>query len=228
MACATAITFTSNSSTSMLTYAGAIVAVCLWPIRKSMRAVRWGIVFAILGLQLVMKAPFWFLIAHVDLTGSSSSWHRAAIVDMFIRHFWDWWLVGTKDTASWGWDLWDTQNQFVTVGQSGGVVAFILFIAMISGAFGVLGKARKVVEGDKTQEWAVWLLGAALFSNVVAFFGVNYFDQTKFAWFALLVMISAATAPLLQSSVTSEAKPQPAMTKRAIAYSARTGGLVLK
>jgi len=36
-----------------------------------------------------------------------------------------------------------------------------------------------------------------LFSNLVAFFGVNYFDQTKVSWFVLLAMISAATAPIL-------------------------------
>jgi len=224
IACATLMTFTSNSSTSLLTYAGVILAVCLWPIRKSMGAVRWGIVLALLGLQLVMKAPFWFLIAHVDLTGSSSSWHRAALVDQFIRHFWDWWLVGTKDTGSWGWDLWDTQNQFVTIGQSGGLLAFILFIAMISRAFGRLGRARKAAEGDQKQEWTMWLFGAALFSNVVSFFGVNYFDQTKFAWFALLAMISAATAPLLQSSLAAEAQLQHPVPKLALSYFARSSG----
>jgi hypothetical protein len=205
---ATLIVWTSNSSTSLLALAAAVMAILLWPIRKSMRAVRWGIVTGLVGLQLVMKAPVWFLIAHVDLTGSSSSYQRAALVDQFIRHFWDWWLIGVKSTGSWGWYLWDAQNQYVVVGETGGLIAFILFIAMISRAFARLGDSRKVVAGDMGREWFLWALGAALFSNVVAFFGVNYFDQTKFAWFSLLAMISAATTPILQSRVVPKALPE--------------------
>jgi hypothetical protein len=201
------VAVTSNSSTSLLALAAGIAAMLMWPIRKKMRTVRWGIVAALVGLQLVMKAPVWFLIAHIDLTGGSSSYHRAELVDQFIRHFWDWWLIGVKDTGSWGWDMWDAQNQFVNVGETGGLIAFVLFLAMIARSFARLGNARKTVEGDTEREWFLWVLGAALFSNVVAFFGVNYFDQTKFAWFSLLAMISAVTAPILQSRVTAEASP---------------------
>ena len=201
------MTWTSGSSTSLMSFVAGIVAIFFWPFRQSMRLIRWGIVAGLVALQCVMKAPVWFLIARVDLTGSSSSYQRAELVDQFIRHFSDWWLIGVKSMGGWGWDLWDAQNQFVNVGETGGLLAFILFIAMISICFAKLGDARKAVAGDKEREWFLWLLGAALFSNVVAFFGVNYFDQTKFAWFALLAMISAATAPILRSSVAAEEVP---------------------
>ena len=36
------------------------LALCLWPIRRQMRRVRWGIVVVVLCLALVMKAPVWF------------------------------------------------------------------------------------------------------------------------------------------------------------------------
>jgi hypothetical protein len=183
-----------------------------------MRRVRWGIVFGLIALQLVMKAPVWFAIAHIDLVGGSSSWHRAALVDQFIRHFSDWWLLGIRETASWGWDMWDTQNQYVSVGQSGGLIAFILFIAVISRSFGKLGDARKVVAGDREREWFLWFLGAALFAHVVAFFGVNYFDQTRVAWFISLAMISAATAPILQKAATPELQTQPALDGSRLRY----------
>ena len=48
----------------------------------------------------------------------------------------------------------------------------------------------------------IWLLGSALFAHVVAFFGVNYFDQARVAWFAMVAMICACTTPLLRSSAT--------------------------
>jgi hypothetical protein len=145
-----------------------------------------------------MQAPVWFLIARVDVTGSSSGYHRAELVDQFIHHFFDWWLLGVKDTSDWGLDMWDVQNQYVNVGETGGLLAFVFFILVISRSFGMLGDARKSVDGDKGKEWMLWCLGSAMFANVVAFFGVNYFDQSRIWWFILLAMISAIAAPMLQ------------------------------
>lgn len=194
---ATAMTIATQTSTSLLTAAAGILAVVIWPIRRKMRMVRMGLVLSLIGLALVMKAPIWFIIAHVDLTGSSSSYQRAELIDQFVRHFSSWWLMGTKDTASWGWDMWDAQNMFVSAGETGGLAALIFFILVISRSFGRLGTARKRA-ATKRQEWTLWLLGAALFANVVSFFGVNYFDQVRVAWFALLSMICATTGPILQ------------------------------
>lgn len=198
---ATIMTVTTQTSTSLLTEAAAIFAIVCWPLRKKMRIVRMSLVGAIIALALVMKAPVWFIIAHVDLTGSSSSYQRAELINEFVNHFSNWWLMGTTNSASWGWDMWDAQNMFVSVGEAGGLAALIFFILMVSRSFGRLGNARKQAK-SKQQEWVIWLLGSALFAHVVAFFGVNYFDQVRVAWFAMVAMICACTAPLLRSSAT--------------------------
>jgi hypothetical protein len=112
---ATVITLACNSSTPVLGYAAGVLALCLWPLRQSMRAIRWGIALTLVVLHLVMKAPVWHLISRIDITGGSSSWHRFMLVDQCIRHFGDWWLIGVKDTSVWGWDMWDTANQYVRV-----------------------------------------------------------------------------------------------------------------
>jgi len=191
---ATVMMWTSNSSTCMMAYAGGFVALLFWPLRKSMRRFRQGLAICLVGLHLTMKAPVWFLISRVDLTGGSSSYHRAELIDQFVNHFRDWWLIGVTSTFDWGLDMWDVQNQYVNIGQAGGILAFTCFILVISRSFGMIGKARKLVEGDKNREWLFWFLGASLFSNVVGFFGVNYFDQSRMIFFFLLAMISAATA----------------------------------
>ena len=190
--------WTTNSSTPMLAYAAGIFGLLCWPIRKQMRTVRWGIVITLVSLHMVMKAPVWYLIGRVDVTGSSSGYHRAELVNQFIVHFWDWWLLGVKDSSAWGLDMWDVQNQYVNVGETGGLLAFVFFILVISRSFGMLGDARKKVDGDKSQEWMVWCLGSAMFATVVGFFGVNYFDQSRVWWFILLAMIVAVTAPILK------------------------------
>jgi hypothetical protein len=192
MVSATVITLTSNSSTPVLAYAGGVVALCLWPIRNWMRLVRWGVVLSIVALHMVMKAPVWHLVSRIDISGGSSGYHRFMLIDQCIRHFGDWWLIGVKSTYDWGWDMWDTANQYVGICDTSGLLAFILFLASIVYGFKYLGKARRRAKGRK-QQLFMWALGAALFANAVAFFGISYWDQTQVVWYALLAAISAAT-----------------------------------
>jgi hypothetical protein len=201
---ASIMVFACASSTPIAAWLGGIGAACLWPIRKNMRAVRWGIVFALIGLQLVMKAPVWYVLAHIDLAGGSSGWNRANLIDTFIRHVRDWWMIGTHDNVNWGWDMWDQCNQFVTEGETGGLVALGCFITMIVICFKKIGKARKAVGGNPRKEWLFWLLGASMFAQVTAFMGVDYFDQSIFAWYALLAIISVATMLPRRGSVAKE------------------------
>ena len=203
---ATIMVFTSHSSTPVLAYGAGILAICAWPIRRHTRAVRWGIVAALIALNMVMKAPVWFIIQHIDVVGGSSGYHRARLVNDFIMHFRDWWLMGTTENARWGFNMWDMCNQFVAEGQVGGLATFLCFLAMICICFSRIGTARKTVEGDRDKEWYFWLFGTALFSHVVGFFGISYFDQTRFSWFALLAMIVIATAAYLPEKVRA---PRP-------------------
>jgi hypothetical protein len=217
---ATIMVLTSHSSTPVLAYGAGILAICAWPIRRHTRAVRWGIVVALVGLNMVMKAPVWFIIQHIDVVGGSSGYHRAMLVNDFIVHFRDWWLMGTTENARWGFNMWDMCNQFVAEGQVGGLATFLCFLALICICFSRIGTARKTVEGDRDKEWYFWLFGAALFSHVVGFFGISYFDQTRFSWFALLVMIVTATAAYLPEKVRSRsavrlpaARPTPSYAR---------------
>ncbi len=214
----TVITLTSASSTPLVAYAAGIVAILFWPLRKQMQPFRWGIAIALVGLQLVMKAPVWFLITRANLVSSSSGYHRAMLVDQFVRHFGDWWLLGTNANQNWGFEMWDLSNQFVAEGQTGGLATLVCFIAMISISFGRIGAARKTIEGDSKKEWFLWLLGAALFAHIVGFFGISYFDQTKISWLALLAMISAATGPILATKAFSWHQAGIASTNLRLAY----------
>jgi len=191
MVAATVITLASNSSTPILAYAGGVLALCMWPARNWMRAIRWASVIMIACLHLVMKAPVWHLIARIDISGGSSSYHRFMVVDQCIQHFSDWWLVGVKSTFEWGWDMWDTANQYVSICDGSGILPFILFLSTIVYGFKYLGKARRAA-GNRQQQIFLWMLGAALFANVVAFMGISYTDQIQVVWYGLLASISAA------------------------------------
>jgi len=207
LAGATAMVIAGHASTAWMAYAGSILGICLWPLRKGMRLVRWGIVASLVGLHLVMHGPVWSLIEHIDVTGGSSSFHRYMLVDNCIRHFGDWWLLGYRYYNEWGWDMYDLCDEFVGVALTGGLVTLVCFIAIYSRSFGAIGTARKQVSGDRGQEWFFWCLGSSLFAYVVASFGIGYNSHLLMAWFSLLACISVAAFGARQVTVRSVEAP---------------------
>jgi hypothetical protein len=202
LAGSTTMMLMSYSSTPVLAWIAGVGALFLWPIRRSMRAVRWGIVLLLVTLALVMKAPVWFVINHVDLIGGSGGYDRAYLIDTCIRHFKDWWLIGTNQNGNWGYDMWDQSNQFVAEAELGGVITLVCFIAILSRSFGRLGTMRRLV--DREQEWLLWSLGAVMLAHIFAYFGVAYWDPTQMWWFAFLAMVSAATLGIENPSTSTE------------------------
>lgn len=199
LAGATAMAITSNSSTSLLAAAGSLLGLAFWPLRTRMRVVRWGLVLTLIALHLLMHGPVWSLIARMDLTGSSSGYHRYYLVDNLIRHFSDWWLLGYRYYNNWGWEMWDTCNQFVAVALTGGLLTLTFYILILKRSFAAIGNARKQVSGDRKQEWFLWCLGSALFASVLGSFGINFMAQLLMLLFPLLACISVASFEVRQA-----------------------------
>jgi hypothetical protein len=162
-----------------------------------MRLIRWVIVITLVSLHVVMKAPVWHLISRIDLSGGSSSWHRYFLIDTCIRHFGDWWLVGTSSNGDWGWDMWDTANQYVADAYTGGLLGLIFFIAILVYGFKYVARAREAAT-DKQQEVFFWALGATLFAYTVSFLGISLWDQSVVEWYMLLALIGAVAVPQAQ------------------------------
>ncbi|MGH9738298.1 MAG: O-antigen ligase family protein [Candidatus Acidiferrales bacterium] len=209
---ATLMAFLAGSSTALFGLLAGAGALCLWPMRRNMRLVRWGVVGTLIAGQLYMTAPVWHIISDVSLTADSSSYHRYALVNECIIHFWDWALIGTKTYASWGWDMWDLGNQYVATADTVGLIPLLALLAMLVYGFKYVGRMRKKVETDKREELFIWALGASLFANMVAFFGISYFDQTIIGWYTLLAIIAAVTV-----GVRVRQEPQPAMVRLGVA-----------
>jgi hypothetical protein len=188
---ATAMVMTSNSSTPILALIAGTLALSLWKLRGWLRVMRWSLVIILVSLHMVMKAPVWNLIARIDVVGGSSADHRYQLVNQCILHFKDWWLIGVKYNGQWGWDMWDTANQYVSLAQSSGVVPLALFILLIIYGFKLAGRAR-VMARSRRDALMYWSFGSALFAHTVGYFGISYFDQTIVAWYALFAVLAVA------------------------------------
>jgi hypothetical protein len=204
IASVTVITITPGSSGPVLAYLAGILGLCMWALRKKMRAIRWGLLLTLIALHLVMKAPVWFLVGHVGVFSSSDSWHRGYLIDRCIANFGDWWLVGTRSTAAWGGvddHLFDITDQYISEGANGGLITMILFVMILTRCFQSIGRSVRAMADTEPRrdQLCVWALGAALFAHAVTFISVTYFDQNIVNWYLLLAMISTVCALFLDS-----------------------------
>jgi len=198
MIAAIVITFTSGSSGPIMALLSGVIGLCIWRLQPHMRKIRWSLILCLIGLQLVMKAPVWFLMARVDIFSGSTGYHRAYLLDSAIRHVDDWWLVGTKSTLSWADEdqgLFDVTNQYLIEGAEGGLLTLVLFIMIIVRGFqGIGGSVRATKGGENSRlPFALWAMGAALLSHTVNYMSVSYFDQNIVYWYLLLAMIATVT-----------------------------------
>ncbi len=219
---ATIVTASTASSGPALTYLAGIAALCLWRARKLLPALLWATACAVLALQIFMKAPIWALLARFNVFGASTGYHRYYLFDQFIRRFQEWWLIGTKSTAKWGYFLFDITNQYVQIGVSGGLISLGLFLMVIMLCFTGLRKAIHAMEGQRGAQLYFWALGASLFSHVVSFMGVSYFDQIILVWYMLLAMIATANGlaarKIQETSALDENLASEGLSQRQFAF----------
>lgn len=176
----------SASSGPLMSVIFSVFALVLWRWRCWTRQMRVAAVLGYLLLEVVMKAPVYYLIARVDLTGSSASYHRAALIDAAIEHLHEWWWAGTDYTrhwlpygVSWSEDHVDITNHYLAQGVRGGLPLMVLFIGLIWCGFRYVGKTIQMWRGlEPEREFFAWTLGATLFAHAASCLSVAYFDQS--------------------------------------------------
>jgi len=188
----------SGSSGALMATVYGVAGLLFWFLRDSMRIVRWGIVLTLIILQLVMKSPFWYILARLSSLTGGTGWHRAYLIDQAIRYINEWWLVGTKVTSHWmptGLLLdpsnTDITNQYLLEGVNGGLVTMIIFIVIVVLGFKYVGRTVRIIDKeDFPVRILVWSMGAALFAHAISFVSVSYFDQIKVFWYFLIAAIA--------------------------------------
>ncbi len=186
----------------------AAVAVCffgmsLWKWRRNVRAIKWGVLALAFVLHLISTRGIWYLMAHMDLVGGSTGYHRAKLIDNAFSEFSKWWLSGTDYTRNWMFSgvSWSTRhtditNYYIHLGVIGGVGLMGALIATLILSFNrVGGYLRRVREetGDgpaSEKEFSAWCVGVALLMHAVSFLSISYFDQ-MFAVFYVLVGLAS-------------------------------------
>lgn len=182
----------SASSTPLLGFLAALFFWSCWYIRGFLRYVFIAAPFVLIGLHMVMEAPVWHLVCRVSAVGGSTAYHRFVLIDSAIRHFDEWWLVGTSSTVHWSehFQMFDLTNQYVFEGVRGGLGRLLLFCGLIYLASEAIATALKFAK-EKNDKLLTWGLGVSVFVHCVCFIGVSYFGQIQYMWYMTLAICSS-------------------------------------
>jgi hypothetical protein len=189
------IVFTCASSTPVLALASGAIGAAFFPLRRSMKAITIGAAGSLVALHFIMEAPVWHLIARVSAVGGSTGYHRYKLIDRAIENFSEWWLVGTRSTAHWGWGMQDVANQYVYEGVTGGFATLAVFVAIIVVSFKFIGRAVQASEHDRRRLILSWALGVSLWVHCMVFVGISYFGQIVMIWYLTLALIGSLGLP---------------------------------
>ncbi len=194
----TIIVIASASTGPLLAYFSGIVAILCWRLRRYMKTIRWGILFTLICLHIVMKAPVWFLMARVSDLFGGGGYHRSALIDAAIKHLSEWWLLGTTYTANWlptgitaDTNNTDLTNQFIVEGVNGGIVTMMVFILLLTKMFSVVGTAINAKNiYNESEKFMIWCMGGVVFAHVVSMMSITYFDQIIIYFCFIISIIS--------------------------------------
>ena len=184
---------TSGSSGPLMTVLCAVGALCLWPLRKQMGLVRKGIVAVLVVLQLSMSEPIWFIFARINVLSASTGWHRSFLIDMAVKHFFEWFALGTKDVGAWGVFAGDITNHYLIEGLRGGFATLVVFVLILKRLYSLIGYAVRWENClPRGERFFVWTLGAMIAGHTATFFSVAYFEsQSMLHWFVTAAMVVA-------------------------------------
>lgn len=208
-----AMVFASASSGPVMSLMAAVGALSLWRFKDHLGKARLGAVLLYLLLMVVMNRPPYYLMGEIDISGGSTGWHRANLIDMTLQHFSEWWLFGTDATRHWmpaqGVAVdplhTDITNYYISFAVAGGLLAVVMLVAMLWIAFRWVGKVIDLrIERQPEQAFMIWCFGASLFSHAVTSLSVAYFDQSMlFFWLSLAVISSAYASAMDENDVKS-------------------------
>lgn len=202
------IVFSSGSSGPVMSALAAVAALCVWPYRRWMRALRWSAVVIYIILNIVMNVPAYYIIARLDVTGSSTGWHRAALIESSLVHLEEWWFAGTDYTrhwmpsgVSWNANHTDITNHYLQMGVIGGLPLMWLFLGSIILAFIYVGRRASLAKYLRSRDrFIIWALGAALFAHATTCISVSYFDQSVLFLYLTLAAIGSMYAEPLRET----------------------------
>lgn len=187
----------SVSGGPIISVISGLFAIFIWRWRHVTKYLLIAAGFVYIFLELVMKAPAYYLIARINI-GESRAYHRAAIIESAITYFNEWWFVGTDYTrhwipygVPWSQEHADITNHYIGQGVKGGLLLMLLFIFIFGIGFYYIKIIVKLWSQESlSRKFFAWSLGASLFAHAISCLGVAYYDQSILFLYLTFAMVA--------------------------------------
>lgn len=191
---------TSSSSGPIMSLLAGMFVLSIWKLRSFTRLIVISTVLVYMILDLIMNQPPYYLLSRIDISGGSTGWHRAHLIEQTFNHFYEWWLFGTDQTRHWmpyqgigaSNNHTDVTNYFIGFAVNGGVLALVGFILILINSFVSVGRIKESkLTNSISNNFLVWSISASLFAQTATSISVSYFDQSLlFIWLNIAIISS--------------------------------------
>ena len=223
------MTLASASSGPAMSALAGVGAIFMWRFRNLTKAARYTAVAGYFAFGILTGEPGYYIMKRIDVSGGSTGYFRARLIESSIEHLGEWWLFGTDYTRHWmatgvsfSPNHADITNYYLSFGVTAGLVAMFLVIALLIVAFRWVGLVyRAHLEDSPADSYLIWCLGAGLFAHATTSISVSYFDQSLvFFWMNVAVISSMYSGHLLghgfETDVPEDAEQDDDETERLI------------
>ncbi|MCH6257874.1 hypothetical protein MLD52_15050 [Puniceicoccaceae bacterium K14] len=196
----TTIVIASASSGPILSLGAGISALLFWRYRQFTKKVFYLSIVGYIFLDFVMNKPAYYLISRIDLTGSSTGWHRSFLIDQTIKYFNEWWLFGTDRTVHWmpmqgriSENHTDITNYYIQFGVNGGLMSMALILTAIFLALKYVS-IFSISDNSGYKQFIIWGIGCSIFANSATSVSVSFFGQSQvFFWIPIAIVTTLAS-----------------------------------
>jgi hypothetical protein len=197
LASAICMTLASASSGPVMSAMAGVFALCMWRFRNLTKLARLSAVAGYFGFSILTGEPGYYVMKRIDISGGSTGYHRARLIESAFENFGEWWLFGTDYTRHWmatgvsfSPNHADITNYYLSFGVTGGLLAMALVIVMLFKAFKwVVVVYREHIGESPADSFMIWCLGAGMFAHAATSVSVAYFDQSLvFFWMNMAVI----------------------------------------
>jgi hypothetical protein len=207
IASAVCMTLASASSGPAMSAIAGVFAVMMWGFRHLTKLARWTAVVGYFAFGILTGEPGYYIMKRIDVSGGSTGYFRARLIESSIEHLGEWWLFGTDYTRHWmatgvsfSPNHADITNYYLAFGVTAGLVATLLVIAMLFHAFRWVGiVCRECFDASPSDSYMIWCLGAGMFAHAATSISVSYFDQSVvFFWMNVAIISSMYSGHMLE------------------------------
>jgi hypothetical protein len=147
-------------------------------------------------IGIISNRPFYHVIASYADPLGGSGWHRAALIDLAIKHFNEWWFLGYGgQDPHWGKSLgmsWtDITNNYIVAGVKYGLVGIITLCGILTVGIRTLIQLHNSTKTPLLKSW-YWALGAIFVTLVISFNSFCLFGQAETLFYCILGFVGSS------------------------------------